>query len=284
MIKSMTGFGTAKKLIKNKNIVIEIRSLNSKSLDINLKVDTSLSFIEEYLRKSITDNIIKGKIDVTLNFNDSNQEPLIPFNKTKIKAYLKDLKKDFKIDESHIISNLLTDNRYYNSIIKFKKSDEKKIKSLIDNAIVKLGKYRSIEGKAIGDDLSKCVSKLNKYILKIESLESTRVSAKKKKFRSYFKELEIDFDKSRLEQEIIYYIEKFDINEEIIRLKHHLKFFSSEMRIKGPKGKKLSFIAQELGREINTIGSKANNFNIQSLVVNMKDELEKIKENTFNIL
>ena len=139
-------------------------------------------------------------------------------------------------------------------------------------------------GKSLGYDLCKSVSKINSYITKTISIKSNRVEEKKKKFKSYFDELNEKFDKSRLEQEMIYYIEKLDINEEIIRLKHHLKFFSLEMKNKEIKGKKLSFICQEIGREINTIGSKANNFEIQSLVVNMKEELEKIKENILNIL
>ena len=284
MIYSMTGFGREEKLINNKNLVIEIRTLNSKSLDINLKVDDCFSFLEEYLRKSIIKKIVKGKVIVTLNINNSNQELLIPFNKSKIKAYIKELKKDFEVDESQIISNLLTDNRNQNINISFKKSEEEKIKLLLDKAIHKLNKYRSIEGKAIAEDLKKSISKLDIYIKNIISIDSTRIKDKKNKFKSYFKELDSKFDKSRLEQEIIYYIEKFDINEEIIRLKHHLKFFSSEMKRKENKGKKLSFISQEIGREINTIGSKANNFDIQSMVVNMKEELEKIKENIFNIL
>jgi uncharacterized protein (TIGR00255 family) len=208
----------------------------------------------------------------------------IPFNKSKIKAYLKELRKDFKIDESQIISNLLSGNTYLNSNITFNKSEEKKIKILLDKVIQKQLKYREIEGKAIGDDLNKSISKINSYITKTISIESNRVEDKKKKFKSYFNELNEKFDKSRLEQEMIYYIEKWDINEEIIRLKHHLKFFSSEMKNKEIKGKKLSFICQEIGREINTIGSKANNFEVQSLVVNMKEELEKIKENILNIL
>ena len=280
----MTGFGREEKLINNKNLVIEIRTLNSKSLDINLKVDDCFSFLEEYLMKSIGEKIVKGKVIVTLNINNSNQELLIPFNKSKIKAYIKELKKDFEVDESQIISNLLTDNRNQNINISFKKSEEEKIKLLLDKAIHKLNKYRSIEGKAIAEDLKKSISKLDIYIKNIISIDSTRIKDKKNKFKSYFKELDCKFDKSRLEQEIIYYIEKFDINEEIIRLKHHLKFFSSEMKRKENKGKKLSFISQEIGREINTIGSKANNFDIQSMVVNMKEELEKIKENIFNIL
>ncbi len=284
MIHSMTGFGREEKLINSNKIVIEIRTLNSKGLDINLKVHESFSFIGEYLRKSVKEKLIKGKVDVILDIEDINEDLLIPFNKSKIKAYIKELRKDFKIDESQIISNLLIGNSYINSNITFNKSEEKKIKILLDKVIQKQIKYRRTEGEAIGKDLKKSISKINNYINKVVSVESNRITDKKKKFKSYFNELNDKYDKSRLEQEIIYYIEKLDINEEIVRLQHHLKFFSSEMKNKQIKGKKLSFISQEIGREINTIGSKANNFEIQSMVVNMKEELEKIKENVLNIL
>jgi len=284
MIHSMTGFGREEKLINNKKIVIEIRTLNSKGLDINLKVHDSFSFIGEYLRKSIKEKLIKGKVDVILDIENTNEDLLIPFNKSKIKTYLKELRKDFKIDESQIISNLLMGNSYVNSNITFNRGEEKNIKILLDKVIQKQLKYRRIEGKAIGDDLKKSISKINSYLNKVVSSESNRIKDKKKKIKSHFNELNEKYDKSRLEQEMIYYIEKLDINEEIIRLKHHLKFFSSEMKNKEIKGKKLSFISQEIGREINTIGSKANNFEIQSMVVNMKEELEKIKENVLNIL
>ena len=280
----MTGFGREEKLINSIKIVIEIRTLNSKGLDINLKVHESFSFIGEYLRKSVKEKLIKGKVDVILDIEDTNEDLLIPFNKSKIKAYIKELRKDFKIDESQIISNLLIGNSYINSNITFNKSEEKKIKILLDKVIQKQIKYRRTEGEAIGKDLKKSISKINNYINKVVSVESNRIKDKKKKFKSYFNELNDKYDKSRLEQEIIYYIEKLDINEEIVRLQHHLKFFSSEMKNKEIKGKKLSFISQEIGREINTIGSKANNFEIQSMVVNMKEELEKIKENVLNIL
>ena len=284
MIHSMTGFGREEKLINSNKIVIEIRTLNSKGLDINLKVHESFSFIGEYLRKSVKEKLIKGKVDVILDIEDTNEDLLIPFNKSKIKAYIKELRKDFKIDESQIISNLLIGNSYINSNITFNKSEEKKIKILLDKVIQKQIKYRRTEGEAIGKDLKKSISKINNYINKVVSVESNRIKDKKKKFKSYFNELNEKYDKSRLEQEIIYYIEKLDVNEEIVRLQHHLKFFSSEMKNKQIKGKKLSFISQEIGREINTIGSKANNFEIQSMVVNMKEELEKIKENVLNIL
>ena len=280
----MTGFGREEKLINSNKIVIEIRTLNSKGLDINFKVHESFSFIGEYLRKSVKEKLIKGKVDVILDIEDTNEDLLIPFNKSKIKAYIKELRKDFKIDESQIVSNLLIGNSYINSNITFNKSEEKKIKILLDQVIQKQIKYRRTEGEAIGKDLKKSISKINNYINKVVSVESNRIKDKKKKFKSYFNELNDKYDKSRLEQEIIYYIEKLDINEEIVRLQHHLKFFSSEMKNKQIKGKKLSFISQEIGREINTIGSKANNFEIQSMVVNMKEELEKIKENVLNIL
>ena len=280
----MTGFGREEKLINDKKIVIEIRTLNSKGLDINLKVHDSFSFIGEYLRKSVKEKLIKGKVDIILDIEDTNEDLLLPFNKSKIKAYIKELRKDFKIDESQIISNLLTGNSYVKSNITFNKREEKKIKILLDKVIQKQLRYRRIEGEALGKDLEKSLSKINSYIKKIVSVESSRIKDKKNKFKSYFNKLNEKYDKSRLEQEIIYYIEKLDINEEIIRLQHHLKFFSSEMKKREIKGKKLSFISQEIGREINTIGSKANNFEIQSMVVNMKEELERIKENVLNIL
>lgn len=280
----MTGFGRKEKLINKKNIVIEISSLNSKSLDLNLKIDDSISFLHEYLRRSIKEKIIRGKVNVSLNIDDSEEDQFTSFKKTKIKSFLKELKKDFQIDESLIISNLLINKGYLNSKVIFSKSEEKEIKILIDTAIDEQILFRKIEGKAIGIDLKKSVSKIDTYIKKIISIESSRIKDKKEKFKSYFKELEDKFDKSRLEQEIIYYLEKLDINEEIIRLQQHLRFFSSEINIKDVRGKKLSFIAQEIGREINTIGSKANNFKIQNMVINMKEELEKIKENLLNII
>ena len=284
MIFSMTGFGRQELDVNDKKIIIEIQSLNSKSLDVNFRVNDSFYFITEYLRKSIKDRLIKGKIDVTIDIVDLNEDYQILFNKKRIKSYVEELKKDFKIDETQIISNLLSDNKFISPKISYTKAEEKKIKNLLDNVIHELIEYRRIEGVTITKDLKKSISTIEINLKKVVTLESTRIKDKKNKFKSYFNEIEGDYDKSRLEQEIIYYIEKIDINEELIRLKHHLNFFTSEMKKKDIRGKKLSFISQEIGREINTIGSKANNFKIQSMVVNMKEEVEKIKENIFNIL
>ena len=283
MIYSMTGFGKDEKLINNHNVVIEIRSLNSKTLDLNLKIDDPVLFIDEYLRKSINQKIIRGKIDVSITINNSNNGLVIPFNTRKVKEYIKELKKDFDINESQIISSLLSSDKVIESEIKLNKNDKKRVKLMIDKSIEELNKYRIKEGEAISKDLKKSVSKIDNYIKKIISIEPSRIKEKKNKIKTYLEELENKFDKSRLEQEIIYYIEKLDINEEIIRLRNHLKFFISEINSEYAQGKKLSFISQEIGREINTIGSKANNFKIQSMVVNMKEENEKIKQNIFNI-
>ena len=279
----MTGFGKDEKLINNHNVVIEIRSLNSKTLDLNLKIDDPVLFIDEYLRKSINQKIIRGKIDVSITINNSNNGLVIPFNTRKVKEYIKELKKDFDINESQIISSLLSSDKVTESEIKLNKNDKKRVKLMIDKSIEELNKYRIKEGEAISKDLKKSVSKIDNYIKKIISIEPSRIKDKKNKIKTYLEELENKFDKSRLEQEIIYYIEKLDINEEIIRLRNHLKFFISEINSEYAQGKKLSFISQEIGREINTIGSKANNFKIQSMVVNMKEENEKIKQNIFNI-
>ena len=283
MIYSMTGFGKDEKLINNHNVVIEIRSLNSKTLDLNLKIDDPLLFIDEYLRKSINQKIIRGKIDVSITINNSNNGLVIPFNTRKVKEYIKELKKDFDINESQIISSLLSSEKVTESKIKLNKNDKKRVKLMIDKSIDELNKYRIKEGEAISKDLKKSVSKIDNYINKITSIEPSRIKDKKNKIKTYLEELENKLDRSRLEQEIIYYIEKLDINEEIIRLRNHLKFFISEINSEYAQGKKLSFISQEIGREINTIGSKANNFKIQSMVVNMKEENEKIKQNIFNI-
>ncbi len=284
MILSMTGFGRKEKIINNKKIIIDIRTLNSKNLDINFNLHESFDFIKEYLSRLIKKKIIRGKVDVTINIHDVNKAFEIPFNKSKIKTFIKELKKDFEINESQIISGLLNDKKYSSSNNRFSKTEEKKIKILINKVLEEQIKYRKIEGKAINTDLLKSLKKISSQIKKILAIDSKRIKDKKKKFKNYFSNLNINYDKSRLEQEMIFYIEKFDINEEIIRLEHHLNFMSSEMKSKSVKGKKLSFITQEIGREINTIGSKANNYKIQNAVINMKEELEKMKENIYNIL
>ena len=166
MIYSMTGFGKKEKLINNYNIVIELRSLNSKTLDLNLKIDDSLLFIDEYLRKSINQKINRGKIDVSITIKNFNKGLVIPFNTRKVKEYIKELKKNFDINESQIISYLFSSDKVIESEIKLNKNDKKKIKLLIDKCIEELNKYRIKEGKAISKDLKRSISKIDSYIKK----------------------------------------------------------------------------------------------------------------------
>ena len=181
MIYSMTGFGKDEKLINNHNVVIEIRSLNSKTLDLNLKIDDPVLFIDEYLRKSINQKIIRGKIDVSITINNSNNGLVIPFNTRKVKEYIKELKKDFNINESQIISSLLSSDKVTDSEIKLNKNDKKRVKLMIDKSIEELNKYRIKEGEAISKDLKKSVSKIDNYIKKIISIEPSRIKEKKNK-------------------------------------------------------------------------------------------------------
>ena len=198
MIYSMTGFGKDEKLINNHNVVIEIRSLNSKTLDLNLKIDDPVLFIDEYLRKSINQKIIRGKIDVSITINNSNNGLVIPFNTQKVKGYIKELKKDFDINESQIISSLLSSDKVIESEIKLNKNDKKRIKLMIDKSIEELNKYRIKEGEAISKDLKKSISKIDNYIKKITSIEPSRIKDKKNKIKTFLEELENKFDKSRL--------------------------------------------------------------------------------------
>ena len=167
------------------------------------------------LRKSIKDRLIKGKIDATIDIVNLNEDYQIPFNKKRIKSYVEELKKDFKIDETQIISNLLSDNKFISPKISYTKAEKQKIKNLLDNVIHELIEYRRIEGVTITKDLKKSISTIETNLKKVVTLESTRIKDKKNKFKSYFNEIEGDYDKSRLEQEIIYYIEKIDIMKKL---------------------------------------------------------------------
>ena len=183
----MTGFGRQELDVNDKKIIIEIQSLNSKSLDVNFRVNDSFYFITEYVRKSIKDRLIKGKIDVTIDIVDLNEDYQIPFNKKRIKSYVEELKKDFKIDETQIISNLLSDNKFISPKISYTKAEKQKIKNLLDNVIHELIEYRRIEGVTITKDLKKSISTIETNLKKVVTLESTRIKDKKNKFKSYFK-------------------------------------------------------------------------------------------------
>ena len=285
MIQSMTGFGKSESLLFSKNISIEIRSLNSKNLDLNLRLPNTLKEFEPLLREKISKKLKRGKIDFNLTIENLNETNLNQINKTIIEDYINQLQQINKSEKSELlkIAIKLPDS------IKIKKQKLEnnfvsKIISLSNKVIDQVIKFRIKEGGSLKKDFNLRIKNLNKFLNKINNYDLNRKEKISSKLKKIINTLNIEIDKNRFEQELIYYIEKFDINEEKIRLESHLKFFSETLKNEKYNGKKLGFISQEIGREINTIGSKSNDLFIQKIVVEMKDELEKIKEQILNVL
>lgn len=285
MIQSMTGFGKSESLLFSKNISIEIRSLNSKNLDLNLRLPNTLKEFEPLLREKISKKLKRGKIDFNLTIENLNETNLNQINKTIIEDYINQLQQINKSEKTELlkIAIKLPDS------IKIKKQKLEnnfvtKIISLSNKVIDQVIKFRIKEGGSLKKDFNLRIKNLNKFLNKINNYDLNRKEKISSKLKKIINTLNIEIDKNRFEQELIYYIEKFDINEEKIRLESHLKFFAEALKNEKYNGKKLGFISQEIGREINTIGSKSNDLFIQKIVVEMKDELEKIKEQILNVL
>lgn len=289
MIKSMTGFGKATLENGNKNITVEVRSLNSKGADISLRLSSSLRNYELELRNDLSRQLERGKIDLSIFVESTEAETPVEINLELAKAYHEQLKK-----LASALNEPLNDSLF--QVLKFpdvlknekKEADEnewKMIKKCIESAIAELNKFRVKEGESLKKDFEERLGKIGYYLEEVKKLDENRVGAIKGRIRNNLSDIlgKDKYDENRLEQELIYYIEKLDINEEKVRLKTHLDYFLSTMT-EPSAGRKLNFIGQEIGREINTIGSKANDAGIQKLVVLMKDELEKIKEQTNNVL
>ena len=281
----MTGFGKSETKFQRKKLNVEIRSLNSKSIDLNLRVPNKYKEIESKIRTKINGELSRGKIDLFIGIDLHDEDKLSSLNYTAIKKYINELK---KISDSSELELLKMAIRLPESI-KIEKEDiskeEKKILfKIIDTAILKLNKYRISEGKSIEKDFKNRIKVIYKLIKSVDKLAPKRKEKIRKKIEDLSRQNLKEIDNRRMEQEIFYFIEKLDINEEIVRLKSNLKYFEKIMSGKSPNGKKLTFISQEIGREINTLGSKANDEKIQKIVVEMKDELEKIKEQLLNVL
>ena len=285
MIISMTGFGKSETKFQRKKLNVEIRSLNSKNIDLNLRVPTRYRETESKIRTKINGELSRGKIDLLIGIDLHDEDKLSSLNYTAIKKYINELK---KISDSSELELLKMAIRLPESI-KIEKEDiskeEKKILfKIIDSAILKLNKYRISEGKSIEKDFQNRIKAIHKLVKSVDKLAPKRKEKIRKKIEYLSRQNLSEIDNKRMEQEIFYFIEKLDINEEIVRLKSNLKYFEKIMSEKAPNGKKLTFISQEIGREINTLGSKANDEKLQKTVVEMKDELEKIKEQLLNVL
>jgi uncharacterized protein (TIGR00255 family) len=291
MIRSMTGYGKAIAETPQKKITIEIKSLNSKQLDLNAKVPWLYKEKEPEIRNLVSQMLDRGKIDISVYFDILEDEGVPVINKSIVKNYYKQLKEIAGELEINIDDQILPIIMRLPDSLKTEKPELPEdewaiVKKQIIGSINVLDLYRIEEGKSIETDLKKRISGILDSLSTVETFEPGRIEKVREKLINILKDNNgtENLDKNRFEQELIFYLEKFDINEEKVRLKKNCEYFLETIETPSPNGKILSFIAQEIGREINTMGSKANDASIQKLVVMMKDELEKIKEQTNNIL
>lgn len=292
MLKSMTGFGKAVNQFENKKITVEIKSLNSKQADIIAKIPTLYKEKEMELRNMLTKALNRGKIELSVWINQNEAEKNLQLNKSVIKNYYEQLTElaeslNRNVDKEQILDIIMQFPDVMKTEIKeLDKNEWLIIKQTVVNALSEIEKFRAQEGKVLESDFGQRIKQIESLLLQIEPFAESRIEKVKERIKQNFKEnlKEVDADNNRFEQELIYYLEKLDITEEKVRLAHHCNYFIETMNEKESQGKKLGFIAQEIGREINTIGSKANHSDIQKIVVQMKDELEKIKEQVLNVL
>jgi uncharacterized protein (TIGR00255 family) len=292
MLYSMTGFGKAQLAFKNKTIIVEVRSLNSqKGLDLSLKFSTQFREQEYALRNLISEKLQRGKVDVYVSIEKEDHTPEVMLNKRVIKAYYQELKQiadEVGAPTDNLLATILQLPEVAAGATEESDEDEwKAVEKAILQAIDGLNVFRADEGKVLADEMLGRISLIEKYAIEVRALDKGRVADIKARLENSL-EAAIGKDKidpNKLEQELVYYIEKLDITEELTRLKAHCDYYREAVASNDDmKGRKLNFIGQEIGREINTLGSKANYASIQKIVVNMKDELEKIKEQINNIL
>ncbi len=281
----MTGYGKSVLQLSTKKITIELKSLNSKNLDLNVRIPSYYRGKELDIRKKLATALVRGKIDFSIYIENNGGEVSSRINEIVVKEYMSQLK---KVVDSNEIELLKMAVRLPDSLkTEREELDEKEweqIEGAINDTIKKIIEYRSDEGEALNADFILRISNIKNLLEKVIDIDPKRIEHVKDKLNKAIAELEVKIDDNRFEQELIYYIEKLDITEEKVRLKNHLEYFIKELNSADSNGKKLGFITQELGREINTIGSKSNFADMQKIVVQMKDELEKIKEQNLNVL
>ena len=285
MIKSMTGFGKAEIQFQNKNYILELRSLNSKGLELNTRLPIQFREIEIHLKKIIGESLQRGKVDLSLNIEYIEQSSSKNINLGVVNQYIDQLREIEDADRLDLLKIAMRLPDTLKTELNDTEEDEiKTIEGLLEKALINLNKYRVDEGSSLEEDFKKRLIKLKALIDKVIQIDPERKEKIENKLRTSIEELQIEIDENRFEQELIYYIEKYDITEERVRLDSHIEYFTHTMENSSSNGKKLGFIAQEMGREINTIGSKASHAGLQKVVIQMKDELEKIKEQLLNVL
>ena len=286
MIRSMTGFARSTFESQDISMNVEIRALNSKNLELNFRLPNAYRCWEDELRTTIKPQLLRGKIDINFGVKYQGTSQAVGLNKKIILDYIKQLGDIAEATSTELLPIAMRLPESLQPVEFFPDDNQKKeVFELVRLAIKKLIDYQLIEGQAMAKDLNTQIESIEKRLEHVNNTKDQRVQQIRSKLQENLKAFAIEVDQNRFEQEIIFYLEKHDINEEIVRLRQHLIYFSEVMNSETEtKGKKLGFIAQEIGREINTIGSKASNASLQKEIVQMKDALERIKEQLLNIL
>lgn len=289
MIQSMTGFGKASQDLEGRKVTVEIKSLNSKQLDLSVRIPNIYKQHEMTLRNSLARQLERGKVDFLIYIETTSAETTSTINQPIIEGYYKQIKEsarllgiDEPIDWFQILTRLPDSFKHESQ-----EADEeewKNVLKIVDEAIKQINNFRKQEGMMLEKLFEDKIGNIRTLLANVDQYDGERIERIKTRISDSLENLSVEYDKNRFEQELIYYIEKLDINEEKNRLANHLNYFEETMRTDKGQGKKLGFIAQEIGREINTMGSKSNDANMQQIVVRMKDELEQVKEQVLNVL
>ncbi|WP_333693279.1 YicC/YloC family endoribonuclease [Flavobacterium sp.] len=286
MIQSMTGFGKASLQLPTKKITVEVKSLNSKGLDLNVRMPSVYREMELSLRNIISQKLERGKVDFSIFIEITGEETSSKINVPIVKGYINQMKAVIpNADETELMKMAVRmpdalkterdeiDENEWNEILK-----------VVDDAMKNIASFRIDEGKSLENEFIMRIENIRNFMNQAVSMDAERIETVKNRLRTALAELEANVDENRFEQELIFYLEKYDITEERVRLENHLNYFIETIAGTEANGRKLGFITQEIGREINTMGSKSNHSEMQKLVVMMKDELEKIKEQVLNVL
>ena len=286
MILSMTGYGKAEFNAQGRKLRIEIKSLNSKSFDLNFRTPVRYRGLDLTARKQLTALLHRGKCEVNVFEEWIAGQDAASINKAVVAHYMQELKAIKPLPDEVLLPTVMRMPNVFSSEEDSISEEEQEIfLSTLKKAAEALVAYRKQEGISLEQDLTNQLEQIKAQLKTIASHADTRIATRKQKLHDQLRQLNLEYDQERLEQELVYYLEKWDINEELVRLQHHLDYFQTNLEENTPtKGKKLGFIAQEMGREINTIGSKANDADLQKSVVSMKDALERIKEQVLNAL
>lgn len=287
MLQSMTGYGKATGSFNGKKIVVEVRSLNSKNLDLFVRLAPLYKSKEIEIRKMVGEALDRGKTELNINIENTGSTANFVINKELAKIYYNDLKsisEEVNEPQDLLAMVMRMPEIYVNQSEELTDEESQQLETLVKEALNKLIDFRLQEGKSLLEDLTTRIEEIRALLLRVPEFEQLRIDTIRERMRKGFEDNNTNIDENRFEQELIYYIEKLDVTEEKVRLENHLDYFLETMKAGKSVGKKLGFISQEIGREINTLGSKSYHVELQKIVVQMKDNLEKIKEQVLNTL